>query len=51
MLETIDWIFSSGGLVEWNRVPEVSRHEGAFFTKQVSMFSPQMLMLVQQAAL
>ena len=51
MLETIDWIFTSGGVVEWNSVPEVSRQEGAFFCKQLSMLSPQRLMLVQQAAL
>lgn len=51
MSETIDWMFTSGVLVEGNRVPEVSRQEGALFTKQLSMPSPQRLMLVQQAAL
>ena len=51
MLETIDGIFSSGEVVEWNRVPEVSRQEGAFFCTQLSMLTAQSLMLVQQAAL
>ena len=36
--------------MEWNRVPEVSKQEGAFFTKQLSTLKAYELMLVQHAA-
>ena len=51
MSETVDCIFIRGGVVGWNFVPEVSRQGGALFSRQLATLSPQMLMLVQQAAL
>ena len=36
--------------MEWNRVPEVSKQEGPFFTIQLAMPKLYTLMLVQHAA-